>query len=381
VNALWSPVFGATAVAEHTDPYAWVRALFEVEAALARACARCGVIADAAAEAIGAACSDLAATDPADLGRRAAADGNPVLAVVADLRARTPQYAPEVHRGATSQDVVDSAAMLVAHRALGVVTTSVDAAAASCRRLAREHRDTPMIGRTLLQQAVPTTFGAVVAGWGEGLDRASASVGNVRAGLSVQLGGAAGTLASLHPHGPAVRAALAEELGLRDPGTVWHTERSRIAELAGALGTLCGALAKIATDIVLLAQTELAEVAEAAGGASSAMPHKHNPIAAVTARAVAAQAPGLVATLLAAMPAELQRGAGPWHTEWQPLTALLDAAGGAADRVATSLTGLRVDTTAMARNLARGAPSGRDADADTGHAGDLVDHYLAGHPE
>lgn len=379
MTALWSAVFGETAVHQHTGPYAWVRALFEVEAALARACATCGVIPEAAAAGIGAACDELAATDPGDLGPRAAADGNPVLAVVADLRARTPQYGKYVHSGATSQDIVDSAAMLVTQRALGVITASVDAATESCRRLAREHRDTAMIGRTLLQQAVPTTFGAVAAGWGEGLDRASASVGTVRKSLCVQFGGAAGTLASLYPHGPVIRAALAAELGLRDPGTVWHTERTRIAELAGALGALCGALAKIATDIVLLAQTELGEVAEAAGGASSAMPHKHNPIAAVTARASAAQAPGLVATLLAAMPAELQRGAGPWHAEWQPLVALLDAAGGAADRVATSLVGLRVDTAAMARNLAHGASTGSDPQAATGHAGDLVDHYLAGH--
>ena len=176
-----------------------------------------------------------------------------------------------------------------------------------------------------------------------------------------------------HPHGPAVRAAFAAELGLADPGTVWHTERSRIAELAGALGATSGVLGKIATDVVLLAQTELGEVREAPSGGSSTMAHKQNPIAAVTARAGAAQAPGLVATLLAAMPGELQRGAGPWHAEWPALTALLNTTGGAADRLATSLAGLQVDEDALARNL----PGGN---TDVGHAGDLVDHYLAGRP-
>jgi 3-carboxy-cis,cis-muconate cycloisomerase len=158
---------------------------------------------------------------------------------------------------------------------------------------------------------------------------------------------------------------------------VWHTERSRISVLAGALGTTCGVLAKIATDVVLLAQTELGEVGEQAGGSSSSMAHKHNPIAAVTARAAAAQAPGLVATLLASMPGELQRGAGPWHAEWQPLNALLATTGGAATRLAVCLSGLRVDPDAMAANLTR--MPGYDVSSsppDTGHATDLVDDYL-----
>jgi 3-carboxy-cis,cis-muconate cycloisomerase len=227
-----------------------------------------------------------------------------------------------------------------------------------------------MIGRTLLQQAVPTTFGAVAAGWGEGLDRTTLGLRAALGGLAVQLGGAAGTLAGWRPHGPAVRAAFAAELGLADPGTVWHVERSRIADLANALGAACGVIGKIATDVVLLAQTELGEVREAASGGSSTMADKHNPIAAVTARAGAAQAPGLVATLLAAMPAELQRGAGPWHAEWPALTALLNTTGGGADRLTTSLTGLEVDADAMARNL-------QGDNTDVGHAGDLVDHYLA----
>jgi 3-carboxy-cis,cis-muconate cycloisomerase len=385
VDALFSPVFGASAVDAATDGQAWLRALCEVEAALARACAAAGLIDDATTRAIAVACTGEAGADAALLGRRAAADGNPVIPLVRDLRAAVTAAAGEeaaarVHLGATSQDILDTAAMLVARRAIDVVLDALGGAADACAALARDHRGTPMAARTLLQQALPTTFGALAAGWGDGLDRAGTRLRAVRDGLSVQLGGAAGTLAALYPHGPAVRAALAAGLGLTDPGTVWHTERTRVAELAGALGAAAGAAGKVATDIVLLAQTELGEVREGAAGGSSAMPHKRNPIAAVTARAAAAQAPGLVATLLAAMAGELARGAGPWHTEWVPLTGLLAATGGAATRLRDSLAGMRVDTDAMARNLRhldRIDEVVRPA-ADIGHAHDLVDTYLLG---
>jgi 3-carboxy-cis,cis-muconate cycloisomerase len=385
VSALWDPIFGTTAVAATTDDRAWLNALCEVEAALARAAATVGLIDAPTARLIAAACAGAAASEPAELGRRAAADGNPVIPLVRDLRAALADAGDEsaaarVHLGATSQDICDTAAMLVAKRALAVVLEDLADAAEACAALAREHRSIHMAGRTLLQQAVPTTFGAVAAGWGEGLDRVAARLGAARRELAVQLGGAAGTLAALHPNGPAVRAALADELGLADPGTVWHTERSRVAELAGALGATCGALGKVATDIVLLAQTELGEVHEGVGGRSSAMPHKQNPIAAVTARAAAAQAPGLVATLLAAMPAELQRGAGPWHAEWLALPALLNATGGAAARLRDSLCGLRVDPEAMGRNLRLSQHIDEQVrrGADIGHAEDLVDHFLTG---
>jgi 3-carboxy-cis,cis-muconate cycloisomerase len=388
VSALWDPVFGATAVGAELDDRAWLRALCDAEAALAHACAAAGVIDPAAAAEVAVACAQAsgtdiqatggsrpAAIDPAELGRLAADGGNPVIPLVRLLRERAPAAA--VHRGATSQDILDTAAMLVAHRALGVVLADLTGAADAAAGLAARHRDTPMAGRTLLQQAVPTTFGAVAAGWGAGLDRAAGWLARVRAGtLAVQLGGAAGTLAALHPHGPAVLAAFAERTGLAEPDGVWHTERTRVAELAGALGAACGAAGKAATDVVLLAQTELGEVREAAGGGSSSMPHKHNPVAAVTARAAAAQAPGLVATLLAAMPGELQRGAGPWHAEWEPLTALLRATGGAAARLRDCLGGLVVDAAAMARNVAAGPAAG----GDPGHAPDLVDRYLTRRP-
>ena len=298
MDPLFAPLFGATAVSTATDGRAWLGALCEVETALARACARAGLIDTVTALEIAAVAAELGRGDPADLGRAAVAGGNPVIPLVTRLRRGVAERvdddaAAAVHLGATSQDILDTAMMLVAQRATGVVLAGLRDCADAAAALAREHRATPMAGRTLLQQAVPTTFGALAAVWGAGLDRAGTSLAAARDGLAVQLGGAAGTLAPLHPHGPAVRAALADELGLADPHGVWHTERTRIAELAGALGGIAvAAIGKVAGDLVLLAQTEIGEVHEAAPGGSSAMAHKQNPIAAVTARAGAARAPG-----------------------------------------------------------------------------------------
>lgn len=388
MSRLFDPIFGTTAVVAATDDRAWLGALCEAETALARAGARAGVIDLPTALEIGAACAhvaggEVAGGDAAALGESAVAGGNPVIPLVGLLRERVREQAGDhaaraVHLGATSQDVMDTAMMLIAHRALGVVVADLDDCASATASLARAHRDTPMAGRTLLQQAVPTTFGALAAVWGAGLDRAVAGLSSVRAQLPVQLGGAAGTLATLHPHGFDVLAAFADELGLAEPAGVWHTERGVVHQLAGALGSAAAAVAKVATDVVLLAQTELGELGEAAPGGSSSMAHKHNPIAAVTARAAAQQAPGLVATLLAAGAPELQRGAGPWHAEWPALTALLRASGGAASRLRVCLTGLRVDDAAMARNLI--GLTERTGDLDTGHAGELVDRYLSGRP-
>ena len=374
-SELFDPILGTTAVAAATDDRAWLAALCEVETALARACARAGLVDLPTALEIGAAAEQISRSDPADLGRAAVAGGNPVIPLVDRLRAAVAARGGDpaaVHLGATSQDVLDTASMLIAHRALGVILADIAECSGAAARLARAHRDTPMAGRTLLQRARPTTFGALTAVWGSAIDRAGEALSAVRSSLAVQLGGPAGTLAGLHPHGFDVTAALADELGLAVPDGVWHTDRTRVAQLAGALGTAAVAIGKPATDVVLLAQTELGEVHELTPGGSSSMPHKQNPIAAITARAAAAQAPGLVATRLAAGAHELQRAAGPWHAEWPALAALLRAVGGAASRLSTCLSGLRVDTEAMARNLA-----GLDA-ADLGHAGDIVDRYLAG---
>lgn len=374
-------VFGTVAVVTATDDRALLDALCETETALARACTRAGLIDLATALEIGVACDQVRSSlSPTELGRRAVAGGNPVIPLVEELRRLVAERsgsdaAAAVHLGATSQDVMDTALMLVASRATGVILADLGDCANAAAALARSHRDTAMAGRTLMQQAMPTTFGALAAVWGSALDRARARLSVTREALPVSLGGAAGTLSVFHPHGFDVLAAFADELELAAPAGVWHGDRTVVNELAGALGTSAAAAAKPATDIALLAQTEVGEVRESAPGGSSAMPHKQNPIAAITARAAAAQAPGFVATLLSCTP-ELQRGAGGWHAEWTALLGLLRCAGGAAARLRTSLLALEVDTDAMARNLA--LLEGTIETSDLGHAGDLVDRYLGG---
>ncbi|MBX5441174.1 MAG: 3-carboxy-cis,cis-muconate cycloisomerase [Solirubrobacteraceae bacterium] len=340
-------------VREAVGDRAWLQALLDVEAALARAQARVGLISAEEAEAIAAAC-DAAGYSAAEIGAAAAKGGNPAQPVVTALTARVEGPARgHVHRGATSQDVVDTAAMLVARRALDLLLADLAGAADAAAELARAHRDTPMAARTLLQQAVPTTFGLKAVGWMTALDAARARLATVRdERLAVQLGGAAGTLASLGADGLAVLRALAQELGLAEPVLPWHTDRTRVGELAGALGEACGAVAKAARDVTLLSQTEVGEVREAAGGGSSTMPHKRNPVASIAAVACARRAPGLVADVLAAMEHEHERAAGAWHAEWAPLNDLLVAAGSAAAWLRACLEGLEVDAERMRANLA-----------------------------
>jgi adenylosuccinate lyase len=210
------------------------------------------------------------------------------------------------------------------------------------------------MGRTLMQQALPTTFGLKAAGWLAGLDGARLRLAEVVASLPVQYGGAVGTLAAASGSGVALRSALAAELELADSAVSWHTVRLPIADLAGALGASAGVLATVALDVVLLAQSEVGEVREggAGRGGSSAMPHKSNPVAAISARACARRAPGLVATLFAAMEQEHERSAGAWHTEWPTLTDLLTSVGSAAAWLNESLSGLRPDTARMAATVA-----------------------------
>jgi len=209
------------------------------------------------------------------------------------------------------------------------------------------------MGRTLLQQALPTTVGLKAAGWLAGLDGARLRLAEAVAALPVQYGGAAGTLAASSGSGIALRTAFAAELGLADTPVAWHTVRLPIADLAGVLGAAAGVVATIAVDIVLMAQTEVGEVSEGgARGGSSAMPHKANPVAAISARACARRAPGLVATLFGAMEQELERSAGAWHSEWPTLTELLTTVGSAAAWLAESLSGLRPDAERMAATVA-----------------------------
>ena len=346
---LFHGILARGAVAAEVDERAWLQAMLDVEAALARAQGS-----PYAAEIAGGAQSEL--FDVGRLGADGALSANPVVPLVDALRERVgAEPAHDVHRGATSQDILDSAAMLVAQRALGPLLEDLRGAADAAAGLAERHRNTAIAGRTLLQQAVPTTFGLKAAGWMTALDEAVARLDAVRRErLAVQLGGAAGTLAALGDTGPDVLAALARELGLAEPVLPWHSDRTRIAELAGALGEACGAAGKPAGDVVLLAQDEVGEVREGGDpgrGGSSAMPHKRNPVAAVSALACARQAPGLVATLLASMVGEHERAAGAWQAEWRPLTDLLRFTGSAAAWTRDCLEHLEVDAGRMAANL------------------------------
>src|SRR5688572_8817916 len=318
-----------------------------------------------AADAVTQACADPSRLDLATVVAKAADAGNPVPPLVRALQeAVGDDAARAVHVGATSQDVLDTALLLLARNAVAAIDTDLTAAAAAAARLAETHRDDVVMGRTLMQQALPTTFGLVAAAWTAGLDGARLRLAEVVAELPVQYGGAVGTLAASSGAGVAVRTALAEELGLLDTAAPWHTVRLPIADLAGALGAAAGVVATIGVDVVLMAQTEVGELAEvsAARGGSSAMPHKNNPVAAISARACARRAPGLVATLLSAMEQEHQRSAGAWHSEWPTLTDLLTTVGSAASWLAESLDSLRVDTARMA------ATAGASGEGQLAHA-------------
>jgi 3-carboxy-cis,cis-muconate cycloisomerase len=371
---LFGGIYARGAVAAQLSDRACLQAMLDVEAALARACAGEGLIPDRAAGEIAAACR-AEAFDLAQLGRDAADSATPVVGLVTALRAAVSEASREhVHLGATSQDISDTALMLLAHRALGPLLQDARGAADAAAGLAAAHRDTPMIGRTLLQQAVPVTFGLRAAAWLTGLDAARHRLQEVRAGdLAVQMGGPAGG------RSPAVAARVAAELGLADPVMPWHAVRLRPVTLAAALGAFSGVLAKIARDVTLLAQQEVAEVAEGgdtARGGSSAMAHKRNPVGAVSVLACAKRTPGLVATALAAMEQEHERAAGAWQAEWGTHIELLVLAGSAAAWGRELLENLTVDPERMGANLA-GSVTGDEPVPDG--AAELVDRALEAH--
>lgn len=364
-------------VAEQASSRAWLRAMLDAEAALARTCASAGLIPEPAAVAISAACADPSGYDDDQLGRLAEPTGNPVVGLVAAIRERVgAEHAPHVHLGATSQDIIDTAAMLVARRCISVVLTDLDGCAQAAATLAREHRDTEMTGRTLLQQAVPITFGLKAAQWLRGLRAVRARLVEVQKRLPAQLGGAAGTLEGYGDQAAIVAVGFPTEVGLATAQFPWHTLRYPIGDLAGVLATTAGILGKIALDLVLLTQSEVAEIGDAVAdrGGSSTMGHKHNPVAAIAARSTAKQAPGLAATLFAAMEHEHERAAGAWHTEWPTLSALLVATGSTTSWLREALETTRPDPDRMQRTAAD-----LHSAVGTGQAGGLVDRALAAH--
>lgn len=370
---LLSPVRAGTPAEAAVSDLGWLQAMLDAESALARAQARLGTMPKSAAAAIEASASaDL--LDLRALALAARETANPVVGLVQALTRvvaeQDPAAAEYVHRGSTSQDIFDTAMMLVSGRALRIVRGDLARVERALAALAAEHRDTPMAGRTLALHAVPTTFGLKAAGWRQlvlDADRRLAAL--LDGGLPVSLGGAAGTLAGYleyarvdgdRPDGDpgeyldALVGAFAEETGLARPVLPWHALRTPVADLAAALALTAGALGKIAVDVQSLARTEVAELAEpavAGRGASSAMPHKRNPVLSTLIRSAALQVPALSAALTQCLVAEDERSAGVWHAEWQLLRECLRLVGGAAHTAAELAEGLDVHPSRMRENL------------------------------
>jgi 3-carboxy-cis,cis-muconate cycloisomerase len=351
-DGLVDPLFSSAKVDAAISDEAWLQAMLDFEAALAESEADAGLIPAKAAAEIAASC--LAEFfDAAEIGPQSVVAGNPAAPLVRALTDRMSMETKEyVHLGATSQDVIDTAFSLMARRALDAILADVAVASSACATLVANHEHTLMTARTLLQPATPTTFGFKAAGWLVSIDEAAALLGHVRnERLAVQLGGAAGTLASLEGAGVDVAHRVAARLGLAEPVLPWHTDRTRVAELASAVGIAVGVLGKIARDVVLLAQAEVAEATEAEHGTSSTLPQKRNPVRAVLVVAAAERAPGLVGTIFATMIQEHERAAGAWHAEWETVRDLLRIAGAASHHAGSLLGSLQVDTQRMAGNL------------------------------
>ena len=351
-------LFGDEPVAAHFSDRARLQRMLDVEAALAEAEAATGIVPRACVAPIRSAAS-AELYDQAAIAAEAARAGNIALPLVRSLTSRVAaadeRAARYVHWGATSQDVLDTGLVLQLRDAVPLVLAHLERAASAAANHARVHAETPMAGRTWLQQATPVTFGLKAAGWldalGRGHDRLAAALDEA---IVLQFGGASGTLASLGSRGPAVAAALAAALGLRVPDTPWHAHRDRLAHLAAALGVAAGTAGKIARDLSLLAQTEVGEAFERPAdgrGGSSTIPQKSNPVSASVALAAAVRAPGLVSTLLVAMVQEHERGLGGWQAEWETLPELVLVTAGASRAIADALEGLVIDPGRMRANL------------------------------
>jgi 3-carboxy-cis,cis-muconate cycloisomerase len=352
---------------------AWVEAMLEAERALVNAEALIGLVPAHLAGPVAEACR-IELFDVEAIVSEGRAVGNPAEPLVRALREQVGgEAARYVHYGATSQDIVDSAAMLVSQRAVGAVLGSLDGAAAECARLAKTYRSLPAAARTLLQPAVPTTVGYRAALWLSGLLDARDLLDGLR--FPAQLGGAAGTLAALGPKALDIADRFAAELDLEAPQVPWHTNRAPVAELGAAVTASASACSKVALDVVLLAAQR--EVSEGSGGGSSTMPDKRNPARAVLARAAGRLAHANAAVLMTG-DYELERAAGAWQAEWPALSAALAYAGGAADALRASLSGLEVsEETVMGEGLyAEAHAFGIDGDY-LGAAEELVDRVLA----
>jgi 3-carboxy-cis,cis-muconate cycloisomerase len=380
---LLSPVSAGTRAESLSGDDAVVAAMLRTEAALLQVLADTGIAPAAAGEA-----GHLVATlrlDTRSLALAAVLGGNPVIPLVEQVRAAVPEeVAPWVHHGATSQDVLDTALMLVASDVLRQAESDLTSLAGFLAGLASSTRTVPVVARTLTQQALPTTLGFRVAGWLAGVLDAIRLV-RVSTTLPVSLGGPVGTAAAYGERGPVVLAGLAQALGQRVEVASWHTRRTPVLGVSAALVLAGSACAKIAADLLVMGQTEVGEAREGAAGPSSSMAHKANPAQSVLVASAARQLPALAAVLAASASPEQERPAGAWHAEWQPLRSMLRLAGGAAERSAAYLPGVVLDRAAMSRNLDMLlAALGKDttwAAAQTEHVGSWVDRVLAQHEE
>jgi 3-carboxy-cis,cis-muconate cycloisomerase len=356
--SILEPLFRSASLDQVFSDSERVQAILHFEAALARAQAAAGVIPEASAGAISAKCQ-LEDFDLSLIAQEAARAGNlaiPIVKRLTEAVAKDDKDAARfVHWGATSQDAIDTGVVLQLRRALELLEQDLQRLTNTLVALAEKHRATPMVAHTWMQQALPTTFGFVVAGWLDAILRHRVRLAEIRPRVfTLQFGGAVGTLAALGSNGPTVAKALALDLKLDLPPAPWHAHRDRIAEVATTLGLCMGTLGKIARDISLHTQTEVRELFEPAGegrGGSSTMPHKRNPVTCAVVLAAAQRVPGLVSTLLGAMVQEEERGLGGWQGEWETLPELVCLVGGALHHLAEMLPGLEVDPDRMRENL------------------------------
>ncbi|MDW3711380.1 MULTISPECIES: 3-carboxy-cis,cis-muconate cycloisomerase [unclassified Pseudomonas] len=357
-NQLFDAYFTAPAMRAIFCDHGRVQGMLDFEAALARAEARVGVIPSEAVAAIEAACKAELYDFPA-LAVAIGSAGNSAIPLVKALgkriAARDAEAERHVHLGATSQDAMDSGLVLQLRAAITLLENDLATLAEGLAGQARLHADTPLAGRTWLQHATPVTLGMKIAGWLGAVTRHRQRLAELKPRLlCLQFGGASGSLAALGDKAFAVAGALAEELDLALPEQPWHTQRDRLVEFASLLGLVAGSLGKLGRDLSLLMQTEAGEVFEPAApgkGGSSTMPHKRNPVSAAVLIGAATRAPGLVATLLAAMPQEHERSLGLWHAEWETLPELCCLVSGALQQALLVVPGLEVDAARMRRNL------------------------------
>jgi 3-carboxy-cis,cis-muconate cycloisomerase len=332
--------------------------MLDFEAALARAEAATGVIPKAAAEPIARACK-VSSFDLAALAEAAPRSGNLAIPLVRALTAEVAESDPEaaryVHWGATSQDVIDTAAMLTLRAGTDALAADLDRTTRAFAALAQKHRNTAVVARTWLQHALPMPFGLKLAEYAAALHRSRLRLARLSQDtLALQFGGAAGTLAALGDKGLVVAERLAKELKLPLPEAPWHSHRDRLAEAASVLAIVSGTCGKIARDVSLMMQTDVSEAFEPSGegrGGSSTMPHKRNPVAAASALAAATIAPNLAATIFAAQVQEHERSAGAWHAEWPTLPTLLLVTSGALAAIVEIAEGLEIDVARMRANL------------------------------